>query len=296
MEAITLTHRQFEKLDSYPIQNGILNTESRFYLLPRKEKWNEKVYLLKYLYIQDQETMANKLFTVSMLGDKIEQLNIKELTIPKHLVVIDHKIVGFTVPKENGENLGLLLNDSTITNEEKIKYLYLVGNLIKRVQNNTKYIMPFHFGDLHAYNFLLERDKNLLHAVDLDSAYLDTGYPSPSYYLCRNRCLGNFPEKYHQNDSGIIVPDDNTDLFCYNMMLLETVARGKITTIGIEAYYDYLNYLKDLGFGKNLIHSFERLYWPTENINPCDYLDEIPVDKLGMAGLKVFTYKKQNRK
>lgn len=297
METISLTNRQFEQLSHYPIAKGILNTESNFYLFSQKEKWEEKKYLLKYLYIQDQESMANKLFTVSMLGDKAPEFDIEELIIPKHLVSINGKACGFTISHEKGDNLGLILNNPKISNEEKIHYLYKVGNIIKRVQNNSKYIIPFHFGDLHAYNFLVDKDEDRekMKVVDLDSAYLGTGYPSPSYYLCQNRYLQRTPEKYQTNNSGIIIPDNNSDLFCYNIMLLETIAREKIGTLGVESYYEYLNYLRDLGFGKNIITSFERLYLPAENINPCDYLDEIPLDKIGEAGMKVYSVKKSKR-
>ncbi len=293
MRVLSLTRRQFEKLENYSIEDDIWNTEASFYLLKQKEAWNEVDYLLKYLYIQDKETLANKLFTVSMLGDRGEELDIEELVIPKYLTVIDGKVCGFVSKLEQGENLGLILQNPKISNEEKFSYLFKVGKVVKKVQENAKYVMPLHFGDLHPYNFLIERDAGKLHVVDLDSAYLETGYPSPSYYLCRNRYLGTLSEKYHPNSNGIIIPDNNTDLFCYNTMVLETIARENISRVGVEMYFDYLNYLKDLGFGENIINSFERLYWANDNINSCEYFDEIPMDKIGQAGMKVYKMTKK---
>lgn len=289
MEIISLTHKEFAKLEKYPIQNSILNTEASFYLINKKENWHRIPYLLKYLYTQDNEEFANKLYTVSILGDKGKELDVEELVIPKHLAAIDGVARGFTSPLEKGDNLGVILQNPKISNEEKFYYLYQVGKVIKKVQNNCKHVMPFHFGDLHAYNFLIERDIGKLHVVDLDSAYLETGYPTLSYYLCKNKKnLEILPEKYHMHESDRIIPNNNTDLFCYNTMVLETIARENISKIGIEMYYDYLKYLKDLGFGENIVNSFERLYWPNANISAYEYFDEIPINKIGQAGMKVY--------
>lgn len=289
MRIISLTNKEFAKLEKYHIQNSILNTEANFYLLNKKEKWNLVTYLLKYLHIQANEEFANKLLTVSMLGDKGKELEVEELVIPEHLVAIDNVACSFTSRLEKGDNLGIILQNPKISNEEKLYYLYKVGNVVKKVQNNCKHVMPFHFGDLHPYNFLIERDTEKLHVVDLDSAYLETTYPAPSYYLCKNKKnLRNLPEKYHIHENDMIIPNNNTDLFCYNTMVLETIARENISIVGMEMYYDYLKYLKDLGFGENIINSFERLYWPNENISAYEYFDEIPINKIGQAGMKVY--------
>ena len=40
--------------------------------------------------------------------------------------------------------------------------------------------------------------------------------------------LEKLPKKYNQTEKGIVIPNDNTDLYCYNMMILEFIAKEKI--------------------------------------------------------------------
>lgn len=56
------------------------------------------------------------------------------------------------------------------------------------------------------------------------------------------------------------------------------------------------SYLKTLGFGSDIIESFNRVYSTDDNINPCEYLDQIPNDKIGEEGVKIFKYKKSRGK
>ena len=66
--------------------------------------------------------------------------------------------------------------------------------------------------------------------------------------------------------------------------------------MNIATYYEYINYLKSLGFGSDIIESFNRVYSTADNINPCEYLDQIPNNEIGEAGVKIFEYKKSKGK
>ena len=80
------------------------------------------------------------------------------------------------------------------------------------------------------------------------------------------------------------------------MMILNTViANGKISKEPLTNYYEYLNYLKKLGFGKDIIKIFQNVYTGADNVNPVDYLDQIPINKLGEANLKVYQMKKNKK-
>lgn len=81
---------------------------------------------------------------------------------------------------------------------------------------------------LNEYNFIIDKDDNI-RVVDLDSSYTSGTNPSDmTYYLLRNEYLDHVPKKYKKIDLGIIIPFDNTDLYYYNMIILNTLARHPI--------------------------------------------------------------------
>ncbi len=293
MEVISLSQKQLDSLTRLSLSHEITNTESEIYILDHgRNKYSNDNLLLKKLYITCGSSMANKLYNVSLLGDNKDEIGVDELVIPKHLVAIKRQISAFTIPNIEGVNLGTLLHNTKIPNQEKIEYLYKIGKLLKRTKKLKIQNLPFHFGDLHEYNFLLGNDGKT-YAVDLDSCYLNTSNPQPSYYLTVNKNLSCFPTKYKANSDGIIYPSYNTDLLCYNMIILNTIGRDKISSFDMSTYYEYTNYLKSLGFGKDIIHCFHNIYSSAKNINPCEYLDQIPEDKIGEAGAKIFKLKKE---
>lgn len=296
METITLTKKQLNSLKLYHIEKDVMNTESQIYILD-KGNWHysKSGLLLKKLYVTDLLYMSNKLFTVSLLNSKKEAIGIDELVIPKHLVYTDNELIGFTIPDiKNSMNLGIFLSDLKVDISEKIKYLSKVGELLKKVKSlRDKGILNFYFGDLHEYNFLLKPDLEKIYAVDLDSSYLNTNYPLPSHYLYTNKNISNFENKYRANEVGITYPNENTDLFCYNMMVLNTIAHDKVSNLDMVDYFSYINYLEYLGFGSDLLSSFKRVYSNGNNINISDFLDQIPIDKSGESLYKVYDLKRK---
>lgn len=297
MRTLTLTQRQLDKLKRLPLDEEISNKESIIYqtdALPHNKVLPNT--LLKYLHIKDKESMANKLFTVSMLSDYEAKLGIKELVIPSHLVSVDGQAVGFTVPKiNNATNLGVIIHDPNIPKQKKLELLRKVGELLSKTTNLEKYGIHFYFNDLHEYNFLVDNDTEELYAIDLDSAALNSEYPQSSYYMYSNPNLGVAPNKYKANVFGLTYPDRNTDIFCYNMIVIDTIANHKVSQLPVEDYYDYINYLRDLGFGEDLLTAFSSVYTTADNKNVSDYFDDIPKDKLPQASYAVFQGLKRSK-
>ncbi|MBQ3468663.1 MAG: hypothetical protein IJH18_01200 [Bacilli bacterium] len=292
METISLKTRDIKNLDIYNPGNEVFNTESKLFVLEPKT-WSKEGTLFKYLFIRRQSSLANKLFTVTMLNDNKKHFDDKTFIIPNKLVSVDNEISGFTIPfLSNNTNLGVLLNDLAVDDKTKIKYLKELGSILKRTEELNKEGFDFAFNDLHENNFIINHDDNdRLCAVDLDSSYMKTNYPQASHYLFNNMYINKISEKYPVNKFGINIPDLNSDLFCYNMIILNTIAHGKVSKLNINDYYMYINYLSDLGFGDNLLASFRAVYSSGNNINPVNYLDEINREKLGAANLNVFRYK-----
>lgn len=291
MKVISLEQDKLNNLKRLSLPNGIVNTEAELYVLNK----GMETLVFKKIFSTGEKQLNNKLNAVMMLGDNKDKIGIDELVIPNYLVSINDEISGFTVPKIEGYNLGVIVNNSKISNEKKLEYLYKVGKLIKKTQKLNSEKIKFNFGDLHEYNFIVGEDDKT-YAIDLDGGYLNGGEPQPSKYLTINKNLNLFPTKYIKDANGLIIPDNNSDLLYYNIMILNTIGRGKISKMNKDDYNEYISYLNQLGFGKDILKSFKNIYSINDNLNPCDYFEQIPNDKIGEAGLKVFEYKKKRGK
>ena len=233
--------------------------------------------LFKYLDAQDDEkTMARKMYTINMLNGSEKYKSIEELIIPDYVVVVDGKIAGFAMPLiEKHKNLGRLLNDENLSLEIKLPYLEKLGEIINKVQRVEDESFKMQFGDLNEFNFIIDKDEQVK-SVDLDSAYLGQDEPANmSYYLLKNKYIIDLKDKYKTTSNGIVIPNDNSDLYCYNMILLNTLAKEDIFKKDIPTYYMYLNHLKDVGVDKELIKIFDKIYLPVRNENPTKLLETL---------------------
>lgn len=295
MNSITLSKKQFDNLTRLDIGSS-QSTESNIFILDKGPwKYADGSMLLKELHTQDGVSMSTKLATVSLLSDKKDEININELVIPNNLVVVKNKVIGFTVPYiKDAKSLKSVIENPKIDNKEKIEYLRQVGKTLKKDESlERRKVIILSIGDLHEDNVLVTKDKNIKF-VDLDGAYIGNNYPQDALYLY-SKAIKNV-KKYKFSEYGQARPDKNTDLYCYNMMLLNMISRRRLYICDISEYFDYLNYLKKLGFGADILKSFGRVYTEGPNINPVDYLDEIPEDKLGEAGYKIYEFKKNNHR
>ncbi len=301
MKAKAYTTREFNKLKSFEIDNEITHAESDLYIAKIKDNFKYKEYIIKKLKILSANSLANKMWTVLMLGDYGKNMEVEELVIPEHQIFIDGNLSGFSVPCIKGKNLGKIITDFKTPNEDILKYFFKIGVAIEKVQHNSAFVFPggvkFNFGDLHAYNVLVDENDNIKF-VDLDSGYIGSNLPNPSMYLCTSNELLRNQRKYPVLSSGYItlnIPNDNTDLYCYNMMILEFLAKAKIRKTSIDDYYGYLGYLQSLGYGPDIIESFFRLPINCNNINPYNYLDQIPQDKIEKSSYSVYKYLKNKK-
>ena len=291
MQIINLRMHQLRSLKELILPRGTLNTEALMLILNRKQaktKSGGRV-LFKYLDAQDdQKVMGRKMYTINMLNGSEKYKNIDELIIPDYMVVVDGIIVGFGLPLiENHKNLGNVINDD-IEIKEKLKYLKKVGNIIQKVQHIDDESFRMQFGDLNEFNFIIDNNDEVK-AIDLDSAYVGQDEPSNSaYYLLKNKYIAMVKEKYKTTSNGIIIPSDNTDLYCYNMMILNTLANEPMYKKDISVYYSYLNHLEDIGIDKELIKCFSNIYLPVDNNNPKDLILDIKSSITKDADYRVF--------
>ena len=274
--------REIRKLKELNIESGVLNTEALMLVLKRKSFPDKVVRVFKYLDAQeDPDVMAKKVYVVTTLNTNNPYKEIEELIIPDSIIYVDNLIAGFGVPLiKNHKNFGAIIQNPNISLKDKIPYLQQLGSLIDKVQRVEVSKNRFQFGDLNEFNFIID-ENDVVKAIDLDSAYLGVGEPlDMAYYLLRNDYITTFIKQHNSNkykvtDNGIIIPNDDTDLYCYNMIILKALSRENIYKQDINTYYQYLEYLRLLGLPNDLIESFNNIYIPKENSNPKDILDQV---------------------
>ena len=287
-----LRMRQLKKLRELPLEPGVLNTEAYMLVLNRKYSPDKKERVFKYLDAQeDKEIMSKKLYTITTLDTLDEYKEIQDLIIPDSIIYVDGNIAGFACPIiYNHRNLGIIINNPNVPLDVKLSYLKQMGDIIDKVQRVNNYDNKFQFGDLNEFNFIIDKN-NQVKAIDLDSAYLGIGEPlSMAYYLLKNQYIKSLPEKYKSSKKGIVIPNDNTDLYCYNMILLNALSKENLYRKDINTYYEYLDYIKHLSLPSDLLESFNNIYIPKDNINPKDCI--LSIDKSLEKKLEFKTFKK----
>ncbi|MBR2712775.1 MAG: hypothetical protein IKE73_03610 [Bacilli bacterium] len=286
MDIVNISKKRFETLITLDLDNNITNTEAKIYSYVDR---SGKHKIFKNLHRLKGSIFANKLYTLEMLDNNKDYLP-TSFVIPEKLVTVNGKVMGCSERFVDGTNLQVFLDNPKNDLKEKIKHLKMIGEILKQldyIRKDTP-LKSMYLNDLHAGNFIVNKDGEL-EVVDLDSSRICDNKPFPSKYLSSKSIL-NLSTKYkifkkadtddkeeyeYRKELGYVDADENSDLFCYNMTILNFLYRGDVNKMNIDDYYNYIYYLKEIGFDHNLINSFEKLIMNTDNDNPIEYLDTI---------------------
>jgi serine/threonine protein kinase len=305
MEIINVTSKKFEKLKLLDIPSEITNTEAKIFYIKRRGE----LKVFKNLFRIKGSTFANKLYTLEMLDNNKDILP-SEYVLPDYLISVDGVINGFAMPYIHGTNLSLLLNNPKIDNQVKIDYLIKVGKLLERldyIRMNDN--LNVYLNDLHSSNFLIDKDGNLK-VLDLDSSKICDNKPFPAKYLMPSSLVRYTPDKYtiynkklidksnddyydYKQELGYLDADKNTDLFCYNIMILNFLYGDNIVRMDMNDFYSYIMYLKKLDLDENLIRIFDKLLAQCDNESPVDYLSTLTDSQIGRANHNVYKLSKK---
>ena len=99
--------------------------------------------------------------------------------------------------------------------------------------------------------------------------------------------------KYNINEDkdvlGHVIADENSDLYCYIMVILNYLYDSNLnTTVAIEEFYEYMNYLEYIWIDKNLVSLFEIIVTNKNNKNPEYLLSSITDEQVYRASEKVY--------
>lgn len=279
MQVLNITKKKFDTLQPLELPNSVFNTEAQMFLLPGKNKWSKKQSLLKRLYQGTGEVFSNKLYTVNELIEKREIIGIEELVMPEALAAVDSEVVGFTMPYIPNINLQQVLDDPAIPIEKKVAYLKEVGQLLEKMRKVREYskVKDFYLNDVHENNFILNTQTGRINAVDLDSSKIGHNLTAAARYLSPMSQLSLVP-KYTQLEhsvGGIYEVNENTEIYCYIVMVLNFFYGSNIGRMSIADFYVYLDYLSKLGVSKELLDLLSYIYTGHSNKNPYEYIEEL---------------------
>ena len=276
MQIINMSKTKLNSLEPLILPKNVTSTECELFKYP----YYGKEKLLKKLHRTDGIIFANKLYTIEALNANKDSMP-SNFVLPESLVSIKKKIEAFTMKYIKGINLSVILNNPDITYEEKIHYLKSIGRILEQMQNIRKYtdLNNFYLGDIHEDNFLVERDKQEVYIVDLDSCKIAGNKSFPGRYLTNSSLIKYNSTKYQTlsqtDDLADYKIDENTDIYCYIIMILNYLYDGRVDRLSLDKFYDFINYLEDIKVNIELIECFNKIVVGGNNINPCNYLDTL---------------------
>lgn len=276
MQIINMSKTKLNSLEPLVLPKNVTSTECELFKYP----YYGKEKLLKKLHRTDGIIFANKLYTIEALNANKDSMP-SNFVLPESLVSINKKIEAFTMKYIKGINLSVILNNPDITYEEKIHYLKSIGRILEQMQNIRKYtnLNNFYLGDIHEDNFLVERDKQEIYIVDLDSCKIAGNKSFPGRYLTNSSLIKYNNTKYQTlsqtDDLADYKIDENTDIYCYIIMILNYLYDGRVDRLSLDKFYDFINYLEDIKVNIELIECFNKIVVGGNNINPCNYLDTL---------------------
>lgn len=285
METVVIPKRKFNALE--PFDNGY---EADVFKIELKNKWATETKLLKKLYLDSGTSFGNKLLTINTLIDFSSKLEADFLVLPEKLAILDNKIVGYIMRFIEGFTLQHILDDKNISNEYKIDCFRKIGSVLRKMEviRTYKGVPDFFLGDMHEKNFLVDLNDEIK-VIDLDSSKIGNNQSFPSRYLYSSNGMGKLNKKYETSSFGVTKVDENTDLYCYNIMILNFLSGVDISLLTVKDFYNYIQYLEDIKLNHKLTTGFSLLYTKNDNINTDIYLDE----SIDFEKSKYLEYKKK---
>lgn len=289
MESVSMSKNKFGKLEPLLLPDGIHNTESDLF----HYRYRNKDMILKKLYFTVGNIFGNKLYTIEALSSNASLIP-DYFILPEFWVSINKKIEAFVMKYVPGTNLSVFLKDPFVDYEDKKYYLKRVGKILEHMKSIRSFttLTDFYLGDLHEDNFIIDKVNREIYVADMDSCKIDNNMSCPARYLTSRALLNNVTGKYNLNNAsnalGRYVIDENTDLYCYVIMILTYLYGEKINDMDLSSFYEYLNYLDSLKIDHNLLDCFDRIVTNGDNKNPADYIDTLTAKQIGMARSRVY--------
>lgn len=283
-----LTEEEFKKLEDFKIGDCIPNNEGKF----KKIEIDGQTKLIKqHVRGKHQELISYNINMFLKYRDTLIRHN-PHLVLPEEKVKIQNNYSNiYTLELVKGIPLQYLLRCDECN--FKIKLLHNLGSIINKFGYIPNFPYNLYIGDLHEGNILLDTNRNL-RIIDTTSLYIENThhflFENPndvqeSKYLEYNKEIKKekYLSKYKQGYLHNIIPSKDTDIFCYIIIILNTLAQLEASMLTFNSLLNYLDYLESIGIDLNFLYSVTTLFSLSPNINPYKYLSSITNEQLSEA-------------
>jgi hypothetical protein len=297
MAYLGFSDEELNKFHHLKLAYNIISTEGELFIVPRSFKTKGQPMVLKRFNFISDKMNTNKILTVKSLISNQDKINIPEIVIPNALA-IDSKgnVIGLTMPYINNVNLAVIFEDKEVDITQKKKWLIEIDNILLKMKalRDNKIIPNFYLNDLHLGNFIYNLKTNKVNVIDIDSCRILDNKPFPAKYLDIDSPIKNLPNKYISNPemdyNGSYIANLDSDLYCYNMMILDYLFKGNLFLLKKEVFTDYLDYLNEIGISKTITDVYAKLYEEGPNVSIAPYLPEIELTNDLIRRARATTY------
>ncbi|MCI8394042.1 MAG: hypothetical protein HFH86_00995 [Bacilli bacterium] len=289
MKVISLSKRKFKDLTPLELSKEVINTEAKMYQLIYKGQ----ILIFKKLYQKTGKTFANKLYTVEMLSWHQKDLPFNFIN-PEYLVSVGGEIEGLALKKVSGIPFSTLLNNKKIEPSLILTFMKKIGEILNQLSciRNTTALKDIYINDLHDSNFLVNPKTGEIFVIDLDSCKIGHNISFPSRFLISCDLIQNAVGKYQiikeDYELSYVEANENTDLYCYIILILNYFYGNPVYHWNIEEFYEYLNYLEYIGMSRELIYCISLIITNKKNENPQHLLDTVTNEQVYRANKTVY--------
>lgn len=211
----------------------------------------------------DQENIQNKIFKIQ----KLKNLKIDQFCLPIDFVIKNNAIIGYYMNYVKPNNtLFTEFETKKLSLDEKIKYLKIQENLVKKAHQNNIIMC-----DLNLFNFILDNDK--VYAIDTDNYQIDG---------LKNDILPDLYAPYYLNHISQDI-DENFDKFALTVNFLSYLKKDFYFEM-LYYYRDSYNYLEEYVNSLDVDKTLKEflLHQISQDSNKeylGDYIDSVSSDK-----------------
>ena len=323
MKNINISKKKLENLTSVELPNGIISTEADIYKL----NYFREVKIFKKLYKTSGLVFENKLFTLEMLN-KYKEILPHNFVLPESLITVKREIKGFSLPFVRGINLESFLANKRVEIKTKLLYLKKIGEILEKMEQIRKKtdLDCIYLNDIHASNFIVDTQNQDIKVVDLDSCRICNSKPFLARYLTPLSLFNEAPGKnkydiykkelnskanistiemmlYNKNEPyyseylsseselGFVNSNRESDLYCYVILFLNYLYGENVGLFSLEEFYNYIDYLNQIGFDNELLKSIIKIITNAPNDNIGQYLDTITEEQVIKANKRMHKVK-----
>ena len=243
------------------------------------KEYNNNYLIKEFNYLPQQKERILKL--IEKYYKELEM--IPELLIfKKYIKGYDNNLLGILLDKGYSLNLMDYILNPNVSYNDLIIIFQNIGHIlanIEKIRKEENKLTSFCIGDMHEENILVDYETKKIQFCDIDGCKLEDCEPllikllfftKTSAYVFKNLSTKYPPGLY------FLEINQNTDLYCYNYMILYHLLGVDCDTLNIEEFYKKMNDLEKAGVPNPLINCFRKIYQNEPNENPFEYLDAIP--------------------